>query len=108
MGGYNRPGSFVLFWPGDIFFQGGGGCQREIGIAQAFAGDEDKVGVAGSKDVLCLLRGGDESYGAGGYSGCLFDLRGKWHLIAWVRGDLCACNIAAGRSIYEVYSPLFQ
>ena len=85
------------------------GCpQGPIRIAQEFAGDDDYVRLSGTDDVLSLNRRCDHSDCTGQNVGFPADLLGKRCLIPGTDRNLCMHDIAARRTIDQVYSKFLE
>src|ERR1035437_208824 len=71
-----------------LFAQGAGRMQREIGIAQEFAPQQNQVGLPVAHDIVGLPRRGDQADGTGTHLRLAPDALGKPDLISGPKRDL--------------------
>jgi len=105
---YSRSGSFVLFWPGNVYAKLGGSVEGPIGIAEKLAGEENHVGFIFGENLFGLSGIGDEAYRAGWDVGISPDGVSEWDLVAGILRDAGAGGSAAAGAVDEVNADGFE
>ena len=95
-------GAEILGRPGGGFFECSGGVKRPVGVAEEFACEEDKIGLAVGHNGVGLDGIGDHADGGGGEFGFAADAGGKGDLKAGANGDFGVGDLTAGGDIDEI------
>jgi len=97
-------GAARRYWGGPTsgLAQGSGGVQREVGIAEHFAGEEDEIGFAIGHNVIGLNGIGDHADGCGGDVGFAADSGGELDLEAGAGRNLGVGDLAARGAVDEI------
>ncbi len=103
-----RSGAEILRGPGDLLPELTRCSQRKIRVAQQFARDQDRVGLAGPDNVLRLSRGGDHADSAGQDPGVPANALGKRRLIAGADRNLRGRDVAARRAVDQIDAERLQ
>ena len=81
--------------------------EREVRVGEQRAAQQDDISLAGGENALGLRSRGNHADGPDRQS-AFAHARRKCHLISGTHGDLCMCNVRAGRHIDKVGTVLLE